>query len=351
MAANIDQHNKKEKLPAPWYEDKFIIIAVHISIWVIIVVFPYIFNDEGSQKNPFRDLNMVTNIFRVGLFYLNAELLLPLLVYRKKWIVYILSLGLLFYAMMVFHGALYGVFRIPKKFYFFASAYHNVLAFIITLVASSVYKMISDKTKNASLRQSKQNEKLKTELSFLRSQISPHFILNVLNNIVAMVRMKSEELEPTIMKLSALIQYMLYETDENKIPLQKEIEYIQNYIELQRQRFGDFVRIHVSLETPARDYLIEPMLLIPFVENAFKHGVGLIKDPEISVRLWVDGNVLGFKVRNKYSDGNNDMKDKTSGIGLANVSRRLVLLYRDKHSLTIDRVENYFNISLRLNLA
>src|SRR5580692_4540217 len=107
MALNIYQYKKKEESQIAWYQDEVFKITLHVAVWVIIVLFPYIFNYEESQKNPFRDLNTATNIFRIGLFYLNAELLVPMLIYRKKWVAYLLSLVLLFCLMMAFHGALY----------------------------------------------------------------------------------------------------------------------------------------------------------------------------------------------------------------------------------------------------
>jgi sensor histidine kinase YesM len=184
----------------------------------------------------------------------------------------------------------------------------------------------------------------------LRSQINPHFIFNILNNLVALEQMKSPELGPTILKLSGLMQYMLYDTDEERVSLSREVEYLQSYIDLQRQRFGQKVPITVLLETPPGEYEIEPMLLIPFVENAFKHGVGLIENPGIEISLRVRGGVLYFSVRNKYNPDSREIKDKGSGIGLGNVRRRLKLLYAAQHRLLVSHGEGWFLVSLELNL-
>ena len=191
---------------------------------------------------------------------------------------------------------------------------------------------------------------MKTELSFLRSQINPHFIFNMLNNLVALEQMKSPELGPTILKLSSLMQYMLYDTDEEKVELNKEVEYLQSYIDLQKQRFGTKVPVKVSLDVPGGFYEIEPMLLIPFVENAFKHGVGMIDRPCIEINLKVREGVLYFAVRNRYNPASSEIKDKSSGIGLGNVSRRLDLLYEKQHVLLVSHGEGWFTISLQLNL-
>lgn len=331
-----------------WQVKKWRTAAIHISIWTVIILFNYIFDYGDSRVNRFRSLNAVTNIFRAGIFYLNAMFLVPLLLYNKKYLLYFLSLVALFFIMMLFHGALFPLL-IERKFNFLISSVHNVIAFIITIAVSIAYKTITDKAREDEMANERQKENLKTELSFLRSQISPHFIFNVLNNIVALVRMKSEDLEPTIMKLSTLMQYMLYETDK-KVVLHEETQYLQDYIDLQKQRFGDFVQITTTFDVPSTRFIIEPMLLISFVENAFKHGLGLIQDPLIIINLHCNHNKLYFNVQNKYNEEDNNPKDKTPGIGLSNVRRRLSLLYPGKHHLVIRKSGGYFYISLELEL-
>jgi len=223
-------------------------------------------------------------------------------------------------------------------------------AFLLTAAVSTTFRVVADKLEADKLTKDRQEENLKTELSFLRSQISPHFIFNILNNLVALEQMKSPELGPTILKLSALMQYMLYDTDEERVPLSKEVEYLQSFIDLQKQRFGNKVPITVSLEAPSGFLEIEPMLLIPFVENAFKHGVGLIDQPSIDIELLVREKTLYFKVRNRYNMSSTEIKDKTSGIGLGNVTRRLKLLYGNQQRLDISRNDGWFIVSLQLNL-
>jgi LytS/YehU family sensor histidine kinase len=143
---------------------------------------------------------------------------------------------------------------------------------------------------------------------------------------------------------------MLYEADEDKVSLEKEIDYLQSYIDLQQQRFGKNVQVNVSLQKIDDNYEIEPMLLIPFVENAFKHGTGLIEGAMIKIQLKVENNKLDFMVQNKYDPSSTEVKDKTSGIGLTNVKRRLNLLYGNKQCLLITQTDNWFNVSLQLNL-
>lgn len=233
----------------------------------------------------------------------------------------------------------------PRGFILF-----NLFPYLFILAASTAYRVIIDKIEADKLLKESENVNLKTELSFLRSQVSPHFMFNVLNNMVALARKKSEQLEPSLIKLSSLMRYMLYEADEETVPLEKEIEYLQSYIDLQQQRFGKNVQVDVSMEALDGNYEIEPMLLIPFVENAFKHGTGIIECAQIIIDLHVRNNILYFSVRNKYNADRQDVKDKTSGIGLTNVKRRLNLLYGTNHTLLITKQDNWFVASLQLNL-
>jgi two-component system, LytTR family, sensor kinase len=327
----------------------------HLFVWVVIFMMPYIFSSENQNSRDaddiaFRNLNKATIILWMGLFYLNSEILIPSLVYRKKYILYILSLLIVFCVIMGLHGALFPFFVPRHDFSFFHSSAHNIIPFLFTVMVSATYIIFLDRIKADAEASEKQKENLKSELSFLRSQISPHFLFNVLNNIVAMVRMKSEELEPTVIKLSSLLQYMLYETDEEKVLLKNEVEYLQSYIDLQKMRFSSKLNMQVNFEVKEEWQTIEPMLLIPFIENAFKHGNGMLQNPEIRISLNVDNSLLKFHVKNKYAEAESP-KDKTSGIGLINVKRRLELLYENKHMLSIDKSNGWFSVSLQIMLS
>jgi LytS/YehU family sensor histidine kinase len=251
---------------------------------------------------------------------------------------------------MLLHGILFGYLVKSKHFNLMYSSLYNSIPFLFTITVSIVYRYLKDNLKENAILKEKQAENLKTELSFLRSQISPHFLFNVLNNIVALVRIKSDELEPSIMKLSSILQYMLYETDEENVSLSNEIEYLRSYIDLQKQRFGIKLSTQITFTIEENWHRIEPMLLIPFIENAFKHGFSNIQNPEINIELTVKNNVLEFSVKNKFNANSEEVKDKTSGIGLVNVKRRLELLYGEKQQLYISKQDDWFTILLRLNL-
>ena len=192
---------------------------------------------------------------------------------------------------------------------------------------------------------------MKAELSFLRSQISPHFIFNILNSIVYLIRTKaSEQAEDVTMRLSSLMRYMLSDSDQTMVPLTNELAYLENYIDLQKMRFDGNVDFDFQVKGNADGHMIEPMLLIPFVENAVKHGVGLVDKPFIQVILETTEHGLHFLVKNKKGKEEQVFKDPSSGIGLKNVRRRLELLYPKKHALTIQEDDVNFSVDLQLTL-
>lgn len=379
---------------------KGFIILKHIGVWLVILLLPYLmqlsFESRFRMYRPplfFFYWDTATKLLWVLVFYLNAYLLAPLFIYKKKYVLYgLIILGLLILVALLNNFFQHFVMqhfspakgpggprfmRIERGMAlgsgpktnivaatrampasgpnFFISITFNLAPYFLTLAASVAYRMIKDKASTEAADQDKQRENLKTELSFLRSQISPHFMFNVLNNITALARLKSDELEPTIIKLSSLMRYMLYETNAETVLLTSETEYLQSYIDLQLQRFGKLIKVTVLLEQPEKEFKIEPMLLIPFVENAFKHGAAKIKAPEINIHLSAKNNVLKFEVKNKYQKNSVEVQDKDSGIGLTNVQRRLSLLYQKDHELKVlqqqDEEDNYwFTISLQIKL-
>ncbi|MBS1564820.1 MAG: histidine kinase [Bacteroidetes bacterium] len=341
------------------FSDRRIKIITHVLLWVIVFSLPYILyksNDRPprtlteAEKAGFLYANLISNVFWVGMFYLNAFVLVPQLLYKRRVFSYILIVLGCFVVFIFMHMGLLRLFNPELQIWWHRGAWANLGPFLLSLAVSIAWRMWSDRVKADKLVSQTQQENLKTELSFLRSQISPHFMFNVLNNIVALVRLKSDALEPTVMKLSQLMQYMLYETNEEKVPVKTEAEYLQSYIDLQQQRVGNKVKVSTAIHLSNEWNEIEPMLLIPFVENAFKHGVGMIEDPQIDIRLLTQSNQLTFSVSNRYNPAANEVRDKTSGIGLGNVIRRLNLLYGDDHELKIVKENNWFEVSLTIKL-
>ena len=342
-----------------WYTKKWVAISLHVLFWALLFAFPYLVRsaiDTKPSAHPhanvsgFYYLNFVDNFARVILFYTNAYLFIPKILYKRKYGQYLLILLAAMAAMLAIDRFFFDLFVEGITYKLWTFFVFNLPFFVFIIIASAAFRMIRDRVEENQRNKERETENLKTELSFLRSQVSPHFMFNIMNNMVSLARKKSELLEPSLIKLSALLRYMLYETDE-KVPLQKEVEYLQSYIDLQRLRFGSNLTIKTCMEKLDDNYQIEPMLLIPFVENAFKHGTGLVENPEIDVELKAERNVLSLSVRNKFDDSHTEEKDKSSGIGLTNVQRRLALLYKNKHSLLITKQNGWFVSSLQIALT
>lgn len=329
-----------------------------MAAWILFFSLPDLLKSYDKSKdgdNHFSDpgfkwLRLITSIVWVGIFYLNAFVLTPYFINRRKYLSYAGIQLLCFVLVACMHWLIFKTLITTQLFRLGGFVGFNIFPFLLMVTGGTMYQMLRDKARADKLKEEKEKENLTAELSFLRSQISPHFMFNVLNNMVALVRLKSDELEPTIFRLSSLMRYMLYEADAETVLLQKEVEYLQNYIDLQRQRIGNKVKLNVSMMEPGAFCHIAPMLLIPFIENAFKHGVGQIDKPQIDIALAVQQDELHFSVRNKFNPASKEVKDKTSGIGLANVQRRLNLLYGNRHELRIAREDNWFTVSLQLNL-
>jgi sensor histidine kinase YesM len=345
-----------------WYAKKWITMLLHTAAWVLLFSLPYLLRPQNNPNQPAhpQSQNEVINtiiwftgdLMMIGFFYLNALLIIPRLFYKKKYTLYTLAIFGSFTIYVMLQWLLKISFtQADKNLEFRKHVFFSTFIFIFILACSIAYKTIKDKIIADNLAKEKENEYLKTELSLLRSQVSPHFMFNVLNNMVALARKQSDLLEPSLIKLSSLMRYMLYETDEEKVSLEKETEYLQSYIDLQRQRFSKKVIINVTMHPADKLYEIEPMLLIPFVENAFKHGTGIIEQAQIDIDLKAESNKVQFIVSNKYDPVSVEVKDKASGIGLVNVQRRLDLLYPKHHSLQITKNDNTFIVTLQINLA
>ncbi|TZF82121.1 histidine kinase [Pedobacter sp. BS3] len=353
------------------YLNKYLLIAIHVLFWGLFIMLPYFFRPSapehrfGAVNSMFQYRFIASNLLLVVLFYVNTYLLFPLFYKRKKLLIYIISVCALivlfvylssyidrhFFSENLYFKHTENSFphkRIVKfKWWFFP----QMMSYLFVTGISFSYAIIVDTAKKEKIRKEKENENLKTELGFLRSQVSPHFIFNTLNNLVSLARKKSDQLEPALIRLSNLIRYMLYENDDEKVSLSREIDYLQDYIDLQYLRFGDDITIHFKKPRYTEAYMIEPMLLVPFVENAFKHGIGLVDNPVISINATIDDKTgwLNFDVENSIPS-QQSAKDKSSGIGLNNVKRRLELLYHDSYELNITETESKFRVNLKIKL-
>lgn len=243
---------------------------------------------------------------------------------------------------------------IIEEIQLYKSTYYNMLLIaaqynpFIAIVVSTVIRYFSEK-QQFSLQELKE-EKTRAELELLKSQVNPHFFFNTLNTLFSMASIKGdEETAEGISKLSELMRYMIYETKVEKIALEKEIEYIKNFIELQKLRFSKDDDLDVSFEITGEtsSKFIPPMLFIPFIENAFKFGFSIKQKSVIQIRLNVDKAHLTFRVKNTINKKKAE-SDEHSGIGISNVKKRLELLYPDSFDLKITKDEEYFDVNLNI---
>src|SRR5688572_1204995 len=287
-------------MDSQWYTRKWVVISLHILFWILLILAPLLLRptfdiSESKVKHDgqnFLLLHGANMLMRMALFYLNANYFIPEFIYKKSNNRYIAALLVSLMLMLAVDRIVFQLALTDWQYNFWNFFVFNLPYFLFIVITSSAYRLIRDKIESDKRIKERETENLKTELSFLRSQVSPHFMFNVLNNMVALARKKSDALEPSLIKLSSLLRYMLYETDEEKVLVEKEVEYLQSYIDLQKQRFGRNIKIDVNFAQLEGSYTIEPMLLIPFVENAFKHGSGMITNAEIDVHLAVNDGIL-----------------------------------------------------------
>jgi two-component system LytT family sensor kinase len=341
--------------------NRFHNILFHFCGWLMLILTFWLWRPLQQptwrpQLSPW--LMIVSGLPFVGLFYLNAYWLIPEYFSRKKkWQYFLLAAAALLITLLAVSAiAIAGSPPAPPGFHYIN--FRRSLPGIFFLMAGASLGISRENTKLGKRQKEKETEHLRTELSFLRTQVNPHFMLNVLNSMVLLARKKSDLLEPVLMELARLMNYMLYDANNEKIVLEDEIGYLQAYIDLQMLRFGSDVTVRFNTPASANGSFIEPMLLIPMVENAFKHGIGLVKDPIILIDIAEKDERLTMTVKNKYSPLIRQQEGKPSGIGLNNLKKRLELIYPGEFelqrtdSLRVDHVEmeNWFIITLNIPL-
>ena len=328
-------------------------IILHAIIWIAIVLY-FIYNNGRTEYSTI--VNFVYfGVINISLFYINYLIILPTFLNRKKYLWFALSILLLVMVTSFIKCGLAYYFydivikRNGSKFVMDFWLYYSTAVFVscFFVFLSTVLKFIEDWFLNEKVKSNLENENLIAELAFLKSQINPHFLFNSLNNIYSLAYQKSEKTPEAILKLSEIMRYMLYESNEDKVTLSAEIRYLENYIELQKLRFKDNIYIKFEINGDPLGLMITPLVLISFVENAFKHGNATDIENPISIVINLSDGKLFFHVINIKSSMN---KDITGGIGLQNVQRRLSLIYKDRYRLHIDDNNDIYNCELYLNL-
>jgi two-component system LytT family sensor kinase len=328
----------------------------HLLFWIVLMSF-FLFVGHNSAKFSTVDLLIIFLIYpliNISLFYLNYLVLIPRFLDKKHYGLYATAIV---FAIILYGFGKYGVALTFKEHilertkndkigfgqYFLSSIFTSLLF----LFLSAGLKFTVDWFLNERIQRNLETQRLSAELAFLKSQINPHFLFNSLNSIYSLAYQRSETTPDAILKLSEIMRYMLYECNDNKVDLAKELQYLQNYIDLQKIRFGENAYIDFKVGGDVENQQIVPLLLIAFIENAFKHGVA--NDPQTPICLLIEikASQLHFYIQNKKHSNN---RDSSGGIGLNNVKRRLNLLYPQKYKLTINDEAQTYTCELHLTL-
>ena len=373
---------------------KIITIAIHIAVWICFFCLPYIFSPQPKEITASITKYMVTlfvtiNAFLLAFYYLNTLVLIPKFLFKKKWLLYLVSIAACFTLFIYTPREITHVitgnseedireemrqefrqrrnnfkenkdsiakFSEPKKdnkrkspkneFRYFPGSF---VVFLLVLTIGICITSIQQWLRVEHTKEKIEHEKLNTELSFLKTQVNPHFFFNTLNNIYSLAVVQSDKTAPAVLKLSSIMRYILTETQTDKVPLENEIDFIKNYIDLQLVRLTDKVKVNFEVTGDTMNKSIAPLLFIPFVENAFKYGVSTKDNSVIDIHLIATGNTVELDVTNTIVHKANSMD--TTGIGINNVKRRLILSYPDKHTLYVSDNNNTFKVHLVIDIA
>lgn len=338
------------------------VLLIHLTFWcVYFFVFSYQIRDPRKEDNVWSEVfanALLQVVFMMTVAYANYRFFMPRLLKDKKWLRYALE----FLATLIIATSIFILFKrylvdgythSDKARWVYSSRFAIMNAMSATFISSfiAMLKFLEDWFQLEATRQEVINEKLSAELRFLKAQINPHFLFNTLNNLYYLAYTQSPNTTEVIAKLSQMMRYMIYDSNHQKVPLNKELEYMQNYISLENLRLNEQIPIRFEIEGNAEQVLITPLILITFLENAFKHGVGN-NNPNawVSIGLKVSRNTCIYTVENSKLPVQQHPGEK-SGIGLQNVRRRLELSYPAQYELIEeDRKESYF-VQLKLDLS
>jgi sensor histidine kinase YesM len=363
-------------LAPPFRKSGLFVFLVHWMAWLLlhfIVNIPLVVNSQIVYWESFAFAHFLIPTLSFLLFYFVAFFIIPkMATLQKRWfwivaasMVLAILLTYLKFRLQIFQNeymlnksAMFN--KVPRRItteslgpfsYRFRSYVQiNILTNVSVVVVAFAYRLLLLWFQQEKLRKELENQKLKAELSFLKMQVNPHFLFNALNNIYSLAVMeKGKKTGESIMKLSELMRYVLYEKEdeENKVSLEKEIRHINSYIDLEKLRHLDDVNINFSIEGSINGKRVAPLLLFPLIENACKHGILTNAEKPVDIHLKTNDHQLDFTIENYI---NTYEKDKTGGIGIQNVQKRLELLYGKKYSLDVNQNGEKFIVHLHLPL-
>jgi len=335
-------------------------IALHICFWICYLLFySFLYGYRTGTIGSAMLQSSYTLPIDMAATYFAIYFLIPKFLLRRKYVLYFLLLItstviaaattrlINYYYVIPRFSPDYDISKYPLFTFSFFILTYNIYPVVILASAIKLLKsLFEERYKRMDLEIQNQS----SELALLRNQINPHFLFNTLNNIHTLITRDSDKAADALMRLSEIMRYMLYETTVELVPIEKEIEYIQSYIELQKLRLTNPQNIHCKLDSNMRGFLIAPMLFIPFIENTFKHSDKNNKIEPIIITLELNEKKIFFSSSNPIKSKHEESLDKVGGIGLKNVKRRLELLYPTNYSLQIAEKNSTFTVQLTINL-
>jgi len=348
-------------LKGKWFKNtsSFIPIKYHVLFWTGYFTFNVIrwgsyFSDYWYSLKS----NLVEFPLHIILVYINVYFLIPKFILTKKYITYItLFLGFLFVLYSVRTGLNYVLVteniwpeaESQQKAFTFNHIIAVTLGEIYVVALATAIKLTVDWIYERKRNEDLQKIQLKTELNFLKSQIQPHFFFNTLNNLYALTLEKSDVAPEVVLKLSNIMHYVLYEVKEPLIGLLDSIKYIQNYLDLERLRYGDKIISTLEIIGEIEDVKVPPLLFLPFIENSFKHGVRNLEHSKVNITFEnIDNKLLNFTVENTIDEQQNAINAGSPGIGNQNVRRRLELLFKNNFELKTYIVNGNYCVQLKM---
>lgn len=339
-----------------WSADR---IIRHVAYWGLWSAFFVNLNYIVKEVTPYTSwllFELSVLPIKIACAYTVAYLLMPKYLYTKKYTAFVISASI---TMVIFGLFLFLVYKhvVHSRIMHYSGSIDFGIEFLykalelvyITALVVCI-KFFQTYLHQEKINHKLEQEKVEAELKYLKNQIQPHFLFNTLNNLYGMVLSKDKNAPSTIVKLSEMLGYMLYDSATDTVLLKEEIENLKNYISLEKIRYDRKLKLELEVGDIPDEVEIAPMLLIPFIENAFKHGPASEEgESKISIAILYKNGILDFKVNNTFTESEIDDKIK-SGIGLSNVKKRLELIYPERHQLTIVS-EECFRVFLELNLG
>lgn len=321
-------------------------------VWSFVLLLPILIYEQITTNatviSYLRTWFIVEYALLIIFYFLNTQLFIPRFLAKQKTrsfltagVITIISLTIL-------------LLIVQKLFYKLSIDFElrlliTLLSFTLIFGSSTLSYIIEKWYLSEEQKKSITLDQIKTELAFLKAQINPHFLFNTLSNIYVLAIKQSEQTPDAVMKLSSLMRYVLSEAQSATVPLEKEINYLRQFIDLQKIRFTDKMNVDFNVTGTIQQHEIAPLILIPFIENAIKYGISTSENSSINIHLTLVDNILLLRTDNSIYNTDN-IVSTTTGIGLKNVKRRLDLLYPDKHELIIKQQENKFYVEFKLIL-